>query len=57
MKHTDMLDKPKATYSIGDYIKFYLAFDTQRNELKGVVQKCWASSDGLRNEYVLIKDR
>jgi len=57
LQHTDMNGNYKSTYNVGDYIQFSLSFNTKRNELKGVIQKCWATSDGSQNEYVLIKNR
>jgi len=44
-------------YQLGDFIKFKLELKSARTEVKSVIQRCWATSDGSANEYALITNR
>lgn len=57
LTHTDMNNNAQSTYKLGDFIKFRMASQTARTEVRAVVQKCWSTSDGSANEYALISNR
>jgi len=55
--HTDMANAPTTVYKLGDYIKFTMASNTARNEVKAIIQRCWTTTDGSANTYELITNR
>jgi len=55
--HTDMADAVTTVYKLGDYIKFSMASNTARSEVKAVIQRCWTTTDGSANSYELITNR
>ena len=56
-EHTDMQQRQTNTYNLGDYIRFTLASNTGRNEVKAVLQRCWTNNDGSVKSYNLIENR
>ena len=56
LTHSDTLNVSRTVYSFGGYIKFTLTFNTQKKQVKGVIQKCWTTSNGITNQYVLISN-
>jgi len=52
--HNSIAGPSKPVYKLGEYIKFTLTALTSRTEIKGVIQRCWTTTDGSANSYDLI---
>ena len=55
--HSDTNDLERASYKIGDEIKFHITFNSGIDSVKAVLQRCWSTSDGSDNVYNLINNR
>ena len=55
MIHSDMNGSPQKTYKMGDFIMFSMRVNST-TAVKGVIQKCWATPDGINN-YNLIDNQ
>jgi len=57
LSHSDNTGGIQTEYKLGDTIKFDLVFNTDLSTVKGILQKCWSTSDGSNNQYSLISNR
>lgn len=55
--HTDMKGLQQSTYKVGDFIKFKIEANPLNSYTAPIVQRCWATSDGVVNKYTLISNR